>query len=113
MPLNGHSYLVSQGWSGTGTGLRQGAISRPLAMPQKKNLAGLGKDRDEAFPFWDQLSIFQNIEYPVRDILSEIPILSSLFTAAATAILIKISSEDSDSDGVSQLLIEAVPLPRV
>jgi len=82
-------------------------------MPQKKNLAGLGKDRDEAFPFWDQLSIFQNIEYPVRDILSEIPILSSLFTAAATAILIKISSEDSDSDGVSQLLIEAVPLPRV
>lgn len=54
MPLDGHSYLVAQGWSGKGTGLRQGAISRPLAIHQKKTLAGLGKDRDEAFPFWDQ-----------------------------------------------------------
>jgi hypothetical protein len=54
MPLDVHSHLVSQGWTGSGTGLRQGAISRPLAIPQKKTLAGLGKDRDEAFPFWDQ-----------------------------------------------------------
>lgn len=54
MPLDGHSFLVAQGWGGKGTGLRQGAISRPLAIPQKKTLAGLGKDRDEAFPFWDQ-----------------------------------------------------------
>ena len=54
MPLDGHSYLVAQGWGGKGTGLREGAISRPLAIAQKKNLAGLGKDRDEAFPFWDQ-----------------------------------------------------------
>jgi hypothetical protein len=54
MPLDGHSYLVAQGWSGKGTGLRAGAISRPLAIPQKKTLSGLGKDRDEAFPFWDQ-----------------------------------------------------------
>lgn len=54
MPLDGHSYLVSQGWRGKGTGLRDGAISRPITVAQKKNLAGLGKDRDEAFPFWDQ-----------------------------------------------------------
>ena len=54
MPLDGHSYLVAQGWGGKGTGLREGAISRPLAIAQKKNLAGLGKDRDEAFPIWDQ-----------------------------------------------------------
>ena len=54
MPLDGHSFLVSQGWSGKGSGLRQGAIAKPLAIPQKKNLSGLGKDRDEAFPFWDQ-----------------------------------------------------------
>ena len=54
MPLNGHSYLVGQGWEGHGSGLRKDAISRPLAIPQKKSLAGLGKDRDEAFPFWDQ-----------------------------------------------------------
>lgn len=54
MPLNGHSYLVGQGWEGHGKGLRNNAITRPLAIPQKKTLAGLGKDRDEAFPFWDQ-----------------------------------------------------------
>ncbi|KAJ7069690.1 hypothetical protein C8F01DRAFT_1113613 [Mycena amicta] len=73
MPLDTHSYLVKQGWSGSGTGLRQGAIVRPLAIPQKKTLAGLGKDRDEAFPFWDHL-----------------------FSAASKSIQIKISSDDSD-----------------
>lgn len=57
MPLDGHSYLVSQGWSGHGTGLRQDSIVRPLAIPQKRTLSGLGKDRDEAFPFWDQLRL--------------------------------------------------------
>ena len=54
MPLNGHEYLVSQGWHGKGSGLRKGAISRPIMVAQKKSLSGVGKDRDEAFPFWDQ-----------------------------------------------------------
>ncbi|KAJ7025350.1 hypothetical protein C8F04DRAFT_1046567 [Mycena alexandri] len=75
MPLDGHSYLVAQGWTGSGTGLRQGAISRPLAIPQKKTLAGLGKERDEAFPFWDHL-----------------------FSAASKSIQIKISKDGEDSD---------------
>ncbi|KAG6857142.1 hypothetical protein H0H87_008712 [Tephrocybe sp. NHM501043] len=76
MPLDGHDFLVAQGWSGNGTGLREGAISRPLAIPQKKNLAGVGKDRDEAFPFWDHL-----------------------FTAAAKSIQLKFASDDeSDED---------------
>ncbi|KAF8195451.1 hypothetical protein BJ912DRAFT_847353 [Pholiota molesta] len=74
MPLDGHSYLVSQGWGGKGTGLREGAISRPLAIAQKKNLAGLGKDRDEAFPFWDHL-----------------------FSAAAKSIVVKCLSDDEDN----------------
>ncbi|KAF9543302.1 hypothetical protein CPC08DRAFT_649937, partial [Agrocybe pediades] len=79
MPLDGHSYLVAQGWGGKGTGLRDGAISRPIAIPQKKNLAGLGKDRDEAFPFWDHL-----------------------FTAAAKSIKVHCSSdEEGESDGES------------
>jgi hypothetical protein len=55
MPLDSDSYLRAQGWGGAGTALREGALSRPLAIAQKKTLAGLGKDRDEAFPFWDQL----------------------------------------------------------
>lgn len=75
MPLDSHSYLVSQGWGGKGTGLRPGAISRPLAIPQKKTLAGLGKDRDEAFPFWDHL-----------------------FSAAAKSIQIKCLSDDDDEE---------------
>ena len=54
MPLNGHEFLVSQGWHGKGSGLRKGAISRPIMVAQKKSLSGVGKDRDEAFPFWDQ-----------------------------------------------------------
>ncbi|KAH7928448.1 hypothetical protein BV22DRAFT_1044674 [Leucogyrophana mollusca] len=76
MPLDGHSYLTSYGWSGKGTGLRKGAIDKPLAIPQKKNLAGLGKDRDEAFPFWDHL-----------------------FTAASKSITIKVTTDDEDEDG--------------
>ncbi|KAF9267331.1 hypothetical protein L218DRAFT_920052 [Marasmius fiardii PR-910] len=73
MPLDGHSYLVSQGWSGKGTGLRQGAITRPIAITQKKSLAGVGKDRDEDFPFWDHL-----------------------FSAASKSIQVKISNDDSE-----------------
>ncbi|KAG6890826.1 hypothetical protein C0995_003259 [Termitomyces sp. Mi166 len=83
MPLDGHDFLVSQGWSGKGTGLRQGAISRPIAIPQKKNLAGLGKDRDEAFPFWDHL-----------------------FAAASKSIKLNLSSDD-------ELDEETSPLPEI
>lgn len=54
MPLNSHSYLVDHGWQGAGNALREGAISRPVVISQKKSLAGVGKDRDEAFPFWEQ-----------------------------------------------------------
>ncbi|KAF7314343.1 hypothetical protein MKEN_00906900 [Mycena kentingensis (nom. inval.)] len=87
MPLDTHSYLVGQGWSGSGTGLREGAISRPLAIPQKKTLAGLGKDRDDAFPFWDHL-----------------------FSAASKSIQIKIStSDDSDAETSDA---DATPLIR-
>ncbi|KAG2102199.1 uncharacterized protein F5147DRAFT_762520 [Suillus discolor] len=75
MPLDGQSYLASYGWSGKGTGLRTGAIDRPLAIPKKRNLAGVGKDRDEAFPFWDHL-----------------------YSAATKAITIKIADDDEDDE---------------
>jgi len=75
MPLDGHAFLLNQGWSGTGTGLRKGAISRPITALQKRNLAGIGKDRDEALPFWDHL-----------------------FTVAASAIQIECFSSDDDND---------------
>ncbi|KAK7681574.1 hypothetical protein QCA50_015307 [Cerrena zonata] len=74
MPLDGHAYLVSQGWAGKGSGLRHGAIAKPIAVTQKKTLSGIGKDRDEAFPFWDHV-----------------------FSAAADKIKLKIQADD-DSD---------------
>ncbi|KAH0832045.1 ATP synthase regulation protein NCA2-domain-containing protein [Lanmaoa asiatica] len=83
----GHAYLTSYGWTGTGTGLRKGAINKPLAIPPKKNLSGLGKDRDEAFPFWDHL-----------------------FTAASKAITIKVSSDDEVVDDTETP--DPVPLRR-
>jgi len=75
MPLNSDAYLRKQGWEGSGSGLRKGALSKPLAIPQKRNLGGLGKDRDEAYPFWDHL-----------------------FTAASKTITIRLhTDEDSDA----------------
>lgn len=57
-------HLAKQGWKGKGTGedvavvlipaLRDGHAKRPIAVVQKKTLSGIGKDRDEAIPFWDQ-----------------------------------------------------------
>ncbi|KAJ3836491.1 hypothetical protein F5878DRAFT_653074 [Lentinula raphanica] len=87
MPLDGHSYLVAQGWSGKGNGLRKGAIAKPITVNQKKTLAGLGKDRDEAFPFWDHL-----------------------FSAASQAIKVKI--DDSDASDSDELQSNAAPTLR-
>ncbi|TFL01692.1 hypothetical protein BDV98DRAFT_655999 [Pterulicium gracile] len=78
MPLDGHGHLVAQGWGGSGSGLRSGSISKPIIIAQKKNLAGVGKDRDEAFPFWDHV-----------------------FNAAVGAIQIKIAASDSEDSDAS------------
>ena len=68
------AHLSRQGWKGKGTGklsshavssqipiqalmflaLKIGHATRPLPVVQKKTLSGIGKDRDEAIPFWDQ-----------------------------------------------------------
>lgn len=54
MPLDGHAFLTAQGWQGKGSGLRQGAIHRPIAAPLKVSQGGVGKDKVEAFAFWEQ-----------------------------------------------------------
>lgn len=90
MPLDGHEYLIRQGWEGKGSGLRHGGISRPIIVAQKKNMGGIGKDRDEAFPFWDQcvsLLCFWDRYMTYYT--------SSVFNAAASAI--KVKCYDSDS----------------
>lgn len=78
--FNPHDHLVKQGWKGKGTGkwccaetcsaswhcatttmltrlppaLKNGHATRPIPVVQKKTLSGIGKDRDESIPFWDQ-----------------------------------------------------------
>jgi len=63
MPFDGNNFLRAQGWAGKGKGLRDGAISGPISIPQKRNLSGLGKDREEDFPFWDQYVLLCTNEY--------------------------------------------------
>jgi hypothetical protein len=75
MPLDSHSYLVRRGWSGSGSGLRHGSLARPLAIPVKRSLAGVGRDRDDAFPFWEHV-----------------------FAAAASAIRVNVCDSDDDDD---------------
>ena len=93
MPLDGHAHLVAQGWSGKGTGLRSGAIAKPITVIQKKNLGGVGKDRDEAFPFWDQYVC------NLRKCLLALTSSSSVFQAASVSIQVKV--HDSDDESVS------------
>ena len=54
MPFDSYSHLVAQGWSGRGSGLRQGSIPKPIIPRQRKGQGGVGVDRDDAAPFWDQ-----------------------------------------------------------
>lgn len=58
MPLNTQTYMESQGWGGAGVPL-DGAggrgLKKPLAIPQRRGLKGLGKDRDRAVEWWDCL----------------------------------------------------------
>ncbi|KZO97069.1 hypothetical protein CALVIDRAFT_574659 [Calocera viscosa TUFC12733] len=76
MPLDSHHHLSRLGWAGQGKALRAGGLTRPLNVSQKRTLAGVGKDRDEAFPFWDHV-----------------------FTAAAGNVVIRVPKDDS-SDSV-------------
>jgi hypothetical protein len=48
------AHLEKQGWKGKGTALKNGHLTRPLAVVHKKCLGGVGKNRDEQVPFWDK-----------------------------------------------------------
>jgi len=58
MPLNATTYLSNQGWKGKGTSLdgpNGNGLKKPLIITQKKNLGGVGNDRDRATEWWDCL----------------------------------------------------------
>ncbi|KAL4400067.1 hypothetical protein ACI68E_002982 [Malassezia pachydermatis] len=58
MPLNTSEYLTKQGWSGHGTpldGERGRGLRKPIIIPQKRNLGGVGQNRDRAVEWWDDI----------------------------------------------------------
>lgn len=79
MPLDSHLYLTSRGWKGKGTALRDGGLERPVVQAQKKDLKGIGQNRDDGFQFWDHV-----------------------YAAAAQAIEIKVHGDDGDEESDQQ-----------
>lgn len=58
MPLNATTYLERHGWRGKGVpldGESGRGLKKPLALPMKRNLKGVGKERDRAVEWWDCL----------------------------------------------------------
>lgn len=49
------TYLASQGWSGPGSGLRPDSRAKPVTVIKRKDLLGLGKERDSSFAWWDDV----------------------------------------------------------
>lgn len=90
MPLDGHAFLTAQGWQGKGQGLRQGAIHRPIAAPLKSTKGGVGKDKVEAFAFWEQCVHVCILAF------APFQFASSAYTVAASSIKISIDGNESD-----------------
>lgn len=65
MPLNPTNYLTERGWGGKGTSLDSNGrgLKKPLSIPQKRSLTGIGKDRDRAVEWWDCLFA---VSFPYR-----------------------------------------------
>ncbi|PKI85428.1 hypothetical protein MVES_000447 [Malassezia vespertilionis] len=57
MPLDSQKYLTKQGWRGHGLSLdNEGrGLKRPIVIAQKRNLGGVGQNRDRAVEWWDDV----------------------------------------------------------
>lgn len=55
MPLCPTTYLTQQGWDGPGSALKKGGIRKPVTVAHKTNLKGIGKERDTAHAWWDDV----------------------------------------------------------
>lgn len=69
MVFSPSNYLRGLGWSGPGTSLQPDNIHarvKPITVPQKKTLAGVGKDRDTAYPWWEM--VFANVANKVSGV---------------------------------------------
>jgi hypothetical protein len=56
MPFSPSAYLISQGWEGGSKGLRENSRSKPITVIKKSNQSGIGRDRDEAIPWWGDMN---------------------------------------------------------
>lgn len=64
MPLNTAQYLTKHGWEGHGKpldGERGRGLKKPLMIPKKRNLGGIGQDRDRAVEWWDDVFAVRTI----------------------------------------------------
>ncbi|KAI5481301.1 hypothetical protein MNV49_004923 [Pseudohyphozyma bogoriensis] len=59
--FNPSNYLRGLGWTGPGTALTDAphARAKPVTVAQKKTLAGVGKDRDTSFAWWEM--VFESV----------------------------------------------------
>ncbi|OCF39249.1 hypothetical protein I317_06967 [Kwoniella heveanensis CBS 569] len=82
------AHLHKHGWKGKGTALKHGHSTRPLAVVQKKTLSGIGKDRDEAVPFWDHIfaATAASLFSPSASPASPAPSSSSSWAAAPVTV---------------------------
>ncbi|CAD6579149.1 MAG: hypothetical protein TREMPRED_002410 [Tremellales sp. Tagirdzhanova-0007] len=92
------AHLSRQGWKGKGTALKIGHATRPLPVVQKKTLSGIGKDRDEAIPFWDQIfastaaTLFPSTPNPSLTSYTATAPTTSSSRASASSVLLPLAS---------------------
>lgn len=58
MPLDTTQFLSQQGWRGKGVpldGEHGRGLKKPIMIPQKRTLGGIGNNRDRAVEWWDDV----------------------------------------------------------
>ena len=58
LSVNSAQYLTKYGWKGHGSPLDgEGGrgLKKPLLIPKKRSLSGIGQDRDRAVEWWDDV----------------------------------------------------------
>jgi hypothetical protein len=70
MGFNPSAYLATLGWSGPGNGLTATSRKTPITILKKNNTFGIGRERDNSHPWWDDLfnSIALKLDQPKQPV---------------------------------------------
>ncbi|PLW22444.1 hypothetical protein PCASD_07791 [Puccinia coronata f. sp. avenae] len=70
MGFNPSAYLATLGWSGPGNGLTETSRKTPITILKKNNTFGIGRERDNSHPWWDDLfnSIALKLDQPKQPV---------------------------------------------